>query len=381
MADEEHLKTLRQGVGAWNRWRKTDEDVDPDLSGADLSGAMLEFADLCSADLRGANLESAQLKGAWLAHAKFEDCKLPDALEYCNLLCADLSGCDLSGMDLSGSHFDEGNLRGADLRGAALTSATLGSTRLQDANLEGAKLIAAYLSDTELEGAQLRSCDLSLAKLVEPELGGAKLAGAIFDRTILARVDLSAAKGLSAAYHEGPSTVGTDTIERTLAAARGDAKRRQDCVNFFRGAGIPEHLLEHYRYLGDPPQPYERTYIVYERSDKDFARMLYDELQAWGVRCWLEERAGSRWTNGRVFRCIHSRNSRPQRCSTVSQRCTLRSTASAKGACAAAWCTDSMSTRPGCCWSQRHRTPGTGCDEGFASIASTRSTAPSSAGI
>ena len=32
MADEEHLKTLQQGVETWNEWREDHPDVIPDLA-------------------------------------------------------------------------------------------------------------------------------------------------------------------------------------------------------------------------------------------------------------------------------------------------------------------------------------------------------------
>ncbi len=39
MANKEHLAILKQGVDAWNNWRKQDPDVMPDLDGAPLFGA------------------------------------------------------------------------------------------------------------------------------------------------------------------------------------------------------------------------------------------------------------------------------------------------------------------------------------------------------
>jgi hypothetical protein len=54
MANEEHLNILRQGKKTWNRWRKENPDIWPDLSEADLSRADLSRAHLGGADLSGA---------------------------------------------------------------------------------------------------------------------------------------------------------------------------------------------------------------------------------------------------------------------------------------------------------------------------------------
>ena len=73
MANQEHLQILKQGVEAWNEWRKDDGDITrpdldrADLRGADLSGADLSEAHLWGADLRGANLASASLGKADLS--------------------------------------------------------------------------------------------------------------------------------------------------------------------------------------------------------------------------------------------------------------------------------------------------------------------------
>ena len=56
MANEEHLRILKQGVEVWNQWRGKNPEVRPDLSGADLSDANLSETDLSGANLIGANL-------------------------------------------------------------------------------------------------------------------------------------------------------------------------------------------------------------------------------------------------------------------------------------------------------------------------------------
>jgi Pentapeptide repeats (8 copies) len=67
MANEEHVKRLKQGVEGWNKWRddnemaqavrpewRRDDPVRPDLSGAILINADLGGANLIEVDLSGA---------------------------------------------------------------------------------------------------------------------------------------------------------------------------------------------------------------------------------------------------------------------------------------------------------------------------------------
>src|SRR5437764_435475 len=61
MANEEHLKILKQGVEQWNKWR-SENTIRPELGGADLNSA-----NLVDADLRGANLSQADLPDANLS--------------------------------------------------------------------------------------------------------------------------------------------------------------------------------------------------------------------------------------------------------------------------------------------------------------------------
>ena len=45
MADQQHLAVLKQGVAAWNTWRRQHPEILPDLSEADLGEADLGGAD------------------------------------------------------------------------------------------------------------------------------------------------------------------------------------------------------------------------------------------------------------------------------------------------------------------------------------------------
>jgi hypothetical protein len=124
MANEEHLKILRQGVEQWNKWRE-ENAIRPDLGEADLSGA-----DLSRAKLVNANLSRANLSGA-------------------NLDSAALSDANLSGANLSG----KAKLRGAYLRYADLQGANLTSADLTDADLSRTSLV-----ETDFTNATITGC-------------------------------------------------------------------------------------------------------------------------------------------------------------------------------------------------------------------------------
>jgi hypothetical protein len=59
MANPEHLAKLKEGVEAWNKWRKDNPEIKRDLTEIDL-----RKADLGYASLTGAGLERANFTGA-----------------------------------------------------------------------------------------------------------------------------------------------------------------------------------------------------------------------------------------------------------------------------------------------------------------------------
>jgi uncharacterized protein YjbI with pentapeptide repeats len=168
MANEEHLKILKQGVEQWNRWR-LENVVRPDLFGstligADLSGANLSKAKLRGASLAGADLERANLTSAKLSRADLSDANLSDAklirayLSVANLSRANLSGADLSDAGLAGADLNGANLSKAKLRGAYLADADLQRANLTSADLTNADLSRTVLVETDFTNATITGC-------------------------------------------------------------------------------------------------------------------------------------------------------------------------------------------------------------------------------
>jgi uncharacterized protein YjbI with pentapeptide repeats len=125
MANEDHVRRLKEGVDAWTAWRRAKKVV-PDLSGVDLrdvdlSGRALGGANLRDADLRGANIRCASLRRTNLRHADLRQVDLTDA--------------DLTDANLSEAGLMETSLLRANLSGTDFTKAYLADTIFADVNL------------------------------------------------------------------------------------------------------------------------------------------------------------------------------------------------------------------------------------------------------
>ena len=114
MANEEHLKILKQGVEAWNEWRMRHQEARPDLVGAMLRRAKLRGIDLSGADLRGADLSEVDFTQANLRGTN---------LHWVNLNESNLAGADFTGAALMDTQFGGANLRHADLTNSIVAQA------------------------------------------------------------------------------------------------------------------------------------------------------------------------------------------------------------------------------------------------------------------
>jgi hypothetical protein len=253
MADEEYLRILRQGVSTWNQWRKEHLNVGVDLSRAKLNGAHLGGADLRVAQLNGADLSAAFLCGAIL------------------------SGANLSEANLSGANVSDANLYGADLRRANLSGASVSMTDLRKANVSAANLRGAMLNMSDLRGANLSGADLSSADLQAANLTDIDLTQAVVGWTAFGHVNLSTVTGLESVVHQGPSSIGIDTVH----ASQGRIPEI-----FLRGAGVPDEFIAYMQSLGGRAIEYYSCFISHSSKDQDFAKRLDDDLRARGVYCW-----------------------------------------------------------------------------------------------
>ena len=81
MANEEHLNILMKGVEAWNKWRRNNPEIIPDLRGVNLQGMYLECinfenTNLTKSDLRQCKLQWARFNGAILDGVDLEKADL-----------------------------------------------------------------------------------------------------------------------------------------------------------------------------------------------------------------------------------------------------------------------------------------------------------------
>jgi uncharacterized protein YjbI with pentapeptide repeats len=198
MANPEHVAKLKEGIDAWNQWRKENPDTEVDLSEANLSGATLPRANLHRANLRGANLNSTKLLMVDLRLADLAQADLSNAyMTAASLNSAKLQGANLSQAHLSGGHLNRADLSGANLteaklfkvefsqailhkailRKALLVEATLRMADLSHADLREANLYGANLQSTNLSNSDLSEAQLSMTNLVRTNFEGANLSG------------------------------------------------------------------------------------------------------------------------------------------------------------------------------------------------------------
>ncbi len=174
-----------------------------------------------------------------------------------------MSRVNLSGSDLALADLNGADLRGANLSRAVLTEANLSGADLSGADLSGADLTGANLTRVKLVGANIRETNLSQVRLWQ---------------TVFISVELSAAKGLEAVNHLGPSHIGLDTIYLSQGKIP---------LGFLQGCGIPDSFIAFIQSLPARDQSVGFCAISYSNKDEAFAERLHRDLTSQGLRCWL----------------------------------------------------------------------------------------------
>lgn len=280
MADPKHMKNLKKGVQHWNSWRSKNPELEPDLSEADLS-----YKDLKGINFTKVNLSNSKIFNARVRYAEFYRANLTKAnLVYTSFLKSSLWNVNLQEADLQATNLEE-----ADLRGANLFKANLFSSDLRRVNFRGADLRYANLHQTYLRGADLRESNLQHAiitnsTICDVNLCGANLHGvdlkkAHLGETIIGNTDLSEAKNLDSCIHDGPSTIDHRTILKSGTIH----------LNFLRGCGLPDQMIEYLPPVNDEMDFYQyfSCFISYSNKDETIANKIFNDLQDNGIRCWF----------------------------------------------------------------------------------------------
>jgi hypothetical protein len=82
---------------------------------------------------------------------------------------------------------------------------------------------------------------------------------------------------LATCDHGGPSKIDYRTLQQSGSVP----------IQFLRGAGLPDSLIEYLPSLLKQAIQHYSCFISYSAKDDDFAKRLHADLQNSGVRCWF----------------------------------------------------------------------------------------------
>ncbi len=185
-----------------------------------------------------------------------------------------------------------------------LIRADLGYADLHNADFSGVDLSGADLGYANLGNANLSSADLSRSVLYGADLRDANLSGADFTFVIVgytafAGNDLSEVEGLETVRHDGPSSIGVDTLYKSGGKIP---------EAFLRGCGVPADFITFIPSHFGVQQAIQfySCFISYSTRDEEFARRLYSRMRDEKLRVWFapEEMKGGQKLYEQIERAI-----------------------------------------------------------------------------
>jgi uncharacterized protein YjbI with pentapeptide repeats len=252
------IKLLDQKPDVWNKCRNDNPEVWPDLSGMDLSGK-----DLSRRDFHYVKFRAAKLVGT-------------------NLSRCSLSSADLTLAQMQSSTINDTQAEWADFSDACLDNATMMGSNFEKARLERVSMIEVNAASSSFEMAILVNTNLSKAYLssscfLRTDMRGATLDNAKLGLTLFVDTNLYGATGLGSCEHGSYSFIDHRTV----------AQSGEIDIDFLKGAGLPDALIMHYPDLIKGTIRYMDCFISCSEADIEFAELLYKNLEANGVKCWL----------------------------------------------------------------------------------------------
>jgi uncharacterized protein YjbI with pentapeptide repeats len=256
MANPEHVEILKQGVDVWNRWRKENPNIRPSLD-----SQFYRDADLYKYDFQNANLSNSNFYKS-------------------NFHRANLRFTDLSNADFTKTDCHRSSMIGANLESSKFRKANLDNVSLKDTCLLNADFSYASLRWTDFKNANASHSILVGSDFFETKLEGVAFSNAIVGQTRFNGIDLRYVRDIETIEHSFPSAIDIETIYKS---------RGQIPEVFLRGCGVPENFIAYMKSFTMDPIEYYSCFISYSHQDKSFAKRLHDQLQAQGIRCWLDD--------------------------------------------------------------------------------------------
>ncbi|MGD1938040.1 MAG: pentapeptide repeat-containing protein [Cyanophyceae cyanobacterium] len=139
MADAVHIMHLQRGANLWQRWRRENPELSPDLAGLDLSGIRLGDRPMNHCQLHRGNLRQLHAPTSdWTGTHALDSTWDGANLELATLYQMAAVGSEWRGANLRGVDAREVNWSAADFRNATLSQANLSRAILNRASFSGA---------------------------------------------------------------------------------------------------------------------------------------------------------------------------------------------------------------------------------------------------